>query len=185
MQKIVVEHGAINEIAAQVGCSRNTVAKALSCKLIRSQLQREIRQLAHERYSLDRKQKRVGHKIVVPLGEITNVALAMGVDVRTVRKALRGYEGSRTAVLVREEAVKNHGGQYVDERGDMLDSVQFYGTMMIQHFGHGITLEADRETGLVKLYQVDTLLDSAIDPSIDVLMSMQERAVKLSKDMGE
>ena len=106
----------------------------------------------------------------------------MGVNIVTVRKALKGYANTALARRIREEALKNFGGKRVDAEGKFLDGVSFWGENMVQKFGNGIELVANRRTGEVKIYRKKNLIDSALDPSIEVLMAMQEKAMRMAEE---
>lgn len=178
---IYVAKGAVTAIAKELGCCQMTVCHALKGRgKGRSELRKEIRHLAYEKYagSYQRKKVKRGDRIVVPQGANIAIAMSMGVDVATVRKALRGYANTSLTVRIREEALNNFGGKRVDSQGRFIDRVNFWGDTMVQKFGHDVELIANRRTGEVKVYHGRTLIDSAIDPSVDVLMSMQERAMQ-------
>lgn len=184
MEKIYTEHGVINEIAEEMSCNRMTVSNALNGKRKESnKLQREIRKVAMQKYG-GRKRERVapkwGEKIDVPHGVLTSMSIRYNIAPVTVRKALRGYEGSRTAQMLRKAALEEYGGVRVDSQGKMIDRTRFFGNMMIQYFANGITIEADRESGYVRMFRGKTLLDWKVNPSIEELMKMQEKAMQIA-----
>lgn len=184
MEKIYTEHGVINEIAEEVGCNRMTVSNALNGKRKESnKLQRKIRKVAMSKYG-GRMRQRVapkwGYKIDVPHGALTAMSVRFEVAPVTIRKALQGYEGSRTAQKIRKAALEDHGGVRVDSHGKMIDRTRFFGGMMVQYFANGITIEADRETGYVRMFRGKTLLDWKVNPSIEDLMKMQEKAMQIA-----
>ena len=43
-----------------------------------------------------------------------------------------------------------------------------------------ITIEADKETGYVRLFKGKKLIDGKVNPSIEELMKMQEKAVQIA-----
>ena len=183
---IYVEKGAVMAIAKELGCCQMTVCHALKGRgKGHSELRKEIRHLACEKYAGSYRRKKVkrGNRIVVPRGANIAIAMSMGVDVATVRKALRGYANTSLTVRIREEALNNYGGKRVDAQGWFIDQVNFWGDTMVQKFGHDVELIANRLTGEVKVYHGRTLIDSVINPSIEVLMSMQEKAMQLVKEL--
>ena len=183
---IYVAKGAVTAIAKEMNCCTMTVCHALKGRgKGHSELKKKIRRIAREKYagSYTRKEVKRGERIVVPQGANIAIAMNMGVNIATVRKALKGYANSKLAVMIREEALKNFGGRRVDAEGKFIDCVTFWGDTMQQKFGHGVELIACRTTGTVKIYRERKLIDSAIDPSIEVLMSMQEKAMQLVKEL--
>ena len=184
MEKIYTEHGVINAIAEEIGCNRMTVSNALNGKRKESnKLQRNIRKVAMAKYG-GRVRQRVapkwGERIDVPHGVITSMSIRYNIAQVTIRKALRGYEGSRTAQMIRKEALEKYGGLKVDSKGQMIDRTRFIGNMMIQYFANGITIEADRESGYVRMFRGKTLLDWKVNPTIEELMKMQEKAMQIA-----
>lgn len=182
---IYVEKGAVTAIAKELGCCTMTVCHALKGRgKGHSKLKKMIRRIARERYagSDHRKEVKRGERIVVPQGANIAIAMNMGVNIVTVRKALKGYANTALARRIREEALKNFGGKRVDAEGKFLDGVSFWGDTMVQKFGSGIELVANRRTGEVKIYRKKKLIDSALDPTIEVLMAMQEKAMRMAEE---
>lgn len=184
MEKIYTELGVINEIAEVMGCNRMTVSNALNGKRKDSnKLQREIRRVAMQKFG-DSLRQRVapqwGEMIDVPHGVLTMMSVRYNIAPVTIRKALRGYEGSRMAQMLRKVALDEYGGVRMDDKGCMIDRTRHFGNMMIQYFANGITIEADKSTGYVRLYKGKMLIDWKVDPTIEQLMLLQERAVQLA-----
>lgn len=184
MEKIYTELGVINEIAEEMGCNRMTVSNALNGKRKDSnKLQREIRRVAMQKFGGRLRQRtapRWGVRIDVPRGAMTSMSIRYDVPPVTIRKALRGYEGSRTAQMLRKAAMEEYGGVRMDDKGCMIDRTRHFGNMMIQYFANGITIEADKETGYVRLFKGKKLIDWKVNPSIEELMKMQEKAVQIA-----
>lgn len=186
MERIYVDNGLIKQIAEDMGCNYMTVSNALrGTRKETNELQKRIRKAAIEQYG-GRTRKRVapkwGCRIQVPHGVITAIAMRYDYAPVTVRKALRGYENSVEAKRIREIAMREYGGLRVENDGQLIDRTRFFGSMMIQYFANGITIEADRESGLVRMYRGKTLLECVTDPTIEALMEMQERAMKIAAD---
>lgn len=184
MEKIYTEHGVINAIAEEIGCNRMTVSNALNGKRKESnKLQRNIRKVAMAKYG-GRVRQRVapkwGERIDVPHGVITSMSIRYNIAQVTIRKALRGYEGSRTAQMIRKAALEEYGGLRMNEQGQMIDRTRHFGNQMIQYFANGITIEADKETGYVRMFRGNTLLDWKVNPTIEELMKMQEKAMQIA-----
>lgn len=184
MEKIYTERGVINAIAKEIGCNRMTVSNALNGKRKESnKLQRNIRKVAMAKYG-GHVRKRVTPKWVeridVPHGVLTMMSVRYNIAPVTVRKALRGYEGSRMAQMLRKAALDEYGGVRMDDKGCMIDRTRHFGNMMIQYFANGITIEADKETGYVRLFKGKKLIDWKVNPSIEELMKMQEKAVQIA-----
>ena len=121
---IYVAKGAVTAIAKELGCCTMTVCHALKGRgKGHSKLKKMIRRIARERYagSDQRKEVKRGERIVVPQGANIAIAMNMGVNIVTVRKALKGYANTALARRIREEALKNFGGKRVDAEGKFLD----------------------------------------------------------------
>lgn len=184
MEKIYTEHGVINAIAEEMGVNRMTVSNALNGKRKESnKIQRQIRKAALEKFG-GRVRQRVapkwGERIDVPHGVITSMSIRYNIAQVTIRKALRGYEGSRTAQMIRKAALEEYGGLRMNEQGQMIDRTRHFGNQMIQYFANGITIEADKETGYVRMFRGNTLLDWKVNPTIEELMKMQEKAMQIA-----
>lgn len=184
MEKIYTEHGVINAIAEEMGCNRMTVSNALNGKRKESnKLQCQIRKAALERFGGRIRQRTApkwGDKIDVPHGVLTAMSVRFEVATVTIRKALQGYEGSRTAQMIRKAALEEYGGLRMNEQGQMIDRTRHFGNQMIQYFANGITIEADKETGYVRMFRGNTLLDWKVNPTIEELMKMQEKAMQIA-----
>lgn len=186
MDRIYVEQGAVNSIAARVGCSRTTVTNALQGRNKSSVLARKIRALARQEY---RGQSTAltplyGEAIVVPYGVSAGLCERFGVVPRTVRKALRGYSDTPLSREIRRVALEERGGYRIDADGKMIDTVHFEGDIMRQQFGNGVYLEADRRSGEVRLWHNGRILDSCVDTGIERLMQMQANGADYARKLG-
>ena len=66
----------------------------------------------------------------------------------------------------------------------MIDTVQYMGNMMVQHFGNEIVLRVDKNSGEAWLCKGKKELDHQLDVSIETLMKMQAKADEYSRRIG-
>lgn len=185
MERIYVPIGSMTKIAELVGCCRMSVTHALyGRRKGNNSFARKIREIARKEYNGTTKvnAKQYYDRIVVDYGVVRSLAYHFGANEGTVRKALRGLSCSTLAIKIREAALKTYGGYRVDDMGVIVDVTVHEGNYMIQRYGNGVRIDADKESGLVKLYRGAVLEESVLNPGIEELMRMQERAVKMAKE---
>lgn len=144
---------------------------------------RKIREIACREYNGTAKvnEKQYYERIVVGHGVLRSLAYKFGAAERTVRKALRGMSCTPLAIEIRDAAMNVYGGYRVDDMGGIIDVTVHEGNYMIQRYGNGVRIDADKVSGIVKLYRGSVLEECVTNPTIEELMKMQERAAKMAK----